>query len=584
MSKTDINSRNTTLYAYSDRDIQQINAARNARDGYSYYGGGTYGILMGGGTICRDDVGRTIIEMPPISVADLGTDAKHNILNQYLSRIMAVVEVSQIPLYPIKILFPYRKGEFHWNCGEIVISKATSGKYEIECTSHDSFGGGSFEEGIQKEISRFFVGKYGRADIKSLTFPTSGATKVQDSDLACGVYAAIAMHNLKTKSDVRNIYDGVLIKLSKQISTKTRKSDQTLRDEDSGLISTYGTPDAKQQFAQPDLRITAEGKKQHLKLKSEEEKIIKDCLVQLGDIKNKQYAIDKIKSICDVMGSDGYDAIRNQLYNELTQGTVSPEDIVLRRVIFPHYETGADDKKNETNPLLNYILEAYLEQVAKSAVVTNVTGHSRKYSSTSTFRRDTPIATPLFGGNNEDDMSKTGTDGKPSSGTSSGTLPPIALAPEEVESAKMLLDLENLFGNAQKLFTYNKTKADEIVVGNDIDTYLFHVGGKVYYIKRKDNGIKFSHEIGMASASYRGLVGVATVYNVYTPITATEKQGEALSNMLVLLPPNFPKAVRGAVAARKKASSSIGDLSRYYDRIARLAESTTDANFSDINR
>jgi hypothetical protein len=235
----DLSSRNRG-FAYSDREIDAVNFARNLQDGifYRVLDGVTTNILSNREGHLLKEGGKTVVELPACDAIGKDSPITGHLKAQFAH--LDKLERRREVIYPLKILFPYKVRGWHWNAGEIVVTDDKAGKFRIEGRAYDPVGGGTLDPKIQLEIRAFFTNQPGfydadfRLDIKSDT------QKVQKGGVACGLYAARAIHNLKTKDSLK-IWDGVLVH-------GAIKKDQDLRDEDSALVERNCEERTKAQF------------------------------------------------------------------------------------------------------------------------------------------------------------------------------------------------------------------------------------------------------------------------------------------------------------------------------------------------
>ena len=189
-------------FAYSDREIDSINKARNIKDGFTYlkgmseHGNGEQesGILVAkNGQLLRDNEGRLIIELPS-SASQQGSP-----IGLYLKQQIGFInQVAERLLYPVKILFPYKLGVWHWNVGEIIISQNPDGSFNVSGCKYDSYGSiDQLEPNMRKDIQdcldqnlhgnkKYFHSNQCGTKIKS----------VQTGE-ACGLYASTAADNMR---------------------------------------------------------------------------------------------------------------------------------------------------------------------------------------------------------------------------------------------------------------------------------------------------------------------------------------------------------------------------------------------------
>lgn len=254
-TKVSIPERINVGFSYYDRDINAVNEARNARDGFKYledegvriaadgtevrYSEPTGILLDAAGNYVIDDDGNTIVELPACAV-----DQGSPIIPRLEAQLKQLAKLGNV--IPAKILFPYKLSGFHWNVGEIVISKdEESGKFQISGTAYDSYGSGELEERIRHEIYECFVSNgYAEAEF-FLDKKTKGLQTVQSGGLACGLYAAIAMHNLKKHAGIEHVWDGIF-----NADGTDRLSDLELRQMDYFLVQEHN-PRSLETFCQP---------------------------------------------------------------------------------------------------------------------------------------------------------------------------------------------------------------------------------------------------------------------------------------------------------------------------------------------
>jgi hypothetical protein len=222
----EIKAKNTTLFAYCDREIDLVNNARNHKSGYTYWKhNNTYTQTLQNTGDDKKIGNHTIIELPACALNQ--SSPIEGSLRKSLKNLQEYTNIlgNRNP-YPVKILFPYKLQSWHWNVGEIIIDKLESGEYKISGYAIDSINPKSkLEDAIQKEIKDVFDdynGIYKNADF-SLDSILKDLKVVQIRNIACGVYAGIAMHSLKSSNNPWEVIGN--------------KKDQELRDEDSKLIS-----------------------------------------------------------------------------------------------------------------------------------------------------------------------------------------------------------------------------------------------------------------------------------------------------------------------------------------------------------
>lgn len=240
----DLKSRNSRDFAYSDREIDAVNIARNTQDRISYLvlDGATTNILLNrDGNLLKED-GKTVVELPACDAMGENSPITGHLTAQFAH--LDELERRGAVIYPLKILFPYKVEGWHWNAGEIIVAKDGAGKFRIEGRAYDPYGrGGCLNPKIQGEIRNFFTGQPGFGNANFQLNIVSNIKPVQRGGVACGLYAARAIHNLKTKDSSR-IWDGVLF-------GDAIKIDQGLRDEDSALVEMHCLERTKAQFCAP---------------------------------------------------------------------------------------------------------------------------------------------------------------------------------------------------------------------------------------------------------------------------------------------------------------------------------------------
>lgn len=245
-------SRNNIGFAYSDAEINAVNLARNNKERYRYFKNASNeetGILIDeNDQPVRNADGGIVIELPACAVyQDSPIDPR---LQEQLKHLEKFKKThSDKKIYPIKILFPYKLREWHWNVGEIIVSNK-NGNLTISGCAYDSYGSvGPLEKKIQEEIQKTFTASGYKTPQTTFAFnkKEESIKKVQ-TGVACGLYASIAMHNLKTKK-VKNIWDGIF-----NGNSKNRKTEQELRNIDSDLIKEHNHH-AIENFCKPDANI-----------------------------------------------------------------------------------------------------------------------------------------------------------------------------------------------------------------------------------------------------------------------------------------------------------------------------------------
>jgi hypothetical protein len=234
-------------HPYDDDDMNYINEARNTESGFSYLkstGSNDSRILIrSDGTLVHDEYCKLTIEMPNGYTVDrLGRfsyrDTFRTFLNEQILYIAVIKSLDQ-QCFPLKILFPYRYGSFHWNVGEVIVDPA---RQSISATAYDPYGRVSaLPEEIGEEVSTVFRQFItGEQDFTVSSNTTGRIGRVQRGGLACGAFSAAGMHNLKTKS-YTHIWDGIL-------TAGRVKSDLELRMEDLATVQRFGSEEGKANF------------------------------------------------------------------------------------------------------------------------------------------------------------------------------------------------------------------------------------------------------------------------------------------------------------------------------------------------
>ena len=226
-----IKARNKPTFAYTDREIDAVNRARNIKARIKYFT--TSKKNQESGILLQQDEKplagsngvRTIIEMPACAV-DQGSPISLY-LEAQLEHLKDFITTNPNP-YPVKILFPYKLQAWHWNVGEVTVTQE-GGKLVLKGCAYDSMNkAADLEPKIQQEILDTFEASFpGQISTPNHLNEKSASTKApQKGGIACGLYAGLAMHNLKTKS-------------AAQVWDDANKNEQTLRDEDSNLVFEY---------------------------------------------------------------------------------------------------------------------------------------------------------------------------------------------------------------------------------------------------------------------------------------------------------------------------------------------------------
>lgn len=228
----ELKALNKTDFAYTDREIDLVNAARNEYVGYKYFQVEDAnnnlvqtGILVGENNQPISDGKNIIIELPACNNLSDFSPIKDRLLEQLKNLNKAQIGNKK----NVKFLFPYRKGLWHWNLGEITLEE-NDDAISINATAYDSYGRGTLESEIQGQIRKAFEDNYtNKTLVFSLSETSKNKSKVQ-TGVACGLYAARAMHNLKTNQGSDNIWEGIFDNSNKH------KGEKALRDEDSVLV------------------------------------------------------------------------------------------------------------------------------------------------------------------------------------------------------------------------------------------------------------------------------------------------------------------------------------------------------------
>jgi len=226
----EIKAQNKPTYAYTDRDIDAVNRARNTRDEISYFKnskGQESGILLKGEKPLTGNGAKTTIELPACDLfqgSSIGSHLKAQLEN--FKEFSKDKEPSDP--YPVKILFPYKTDGWNWKVGEITVRKSGD-NLSLKGCAYDSMNEkASLDSGIWDEISKTFRGSF--SDKKFTTLSNLKITSIgtpQKGEIASGLYAARAMYNLKTNSNTRNVWN----------DTSGEESD--LRSKDSALVISH---------------------------------------------------------------------------------------------------------------------------------------------------------------------------------------------------------------------------------------------------------------------------------------------------------------------------------------------------------
>ncbi len=208
---------------YSDHEILITNKARNALEGLSYLIVANQktgleeitGILIKSEdglnvNLARSDIGeitrdlklsstspyKVVIEVPACSLRDSPIGPR---IMEHLKHLSALREaIGDNNCFPLEILFPYNKESiWHWNLGKITINKNEEGKFEINGYAIDSYGRGVLEEDIQAEILSALLSNGFLDENSEFKLDHETIVEAVQTNVACGLYAGIAMHNSK---------------------------------------------------------------------------------------------------------------------------------------------------------------------------------------------------------------------------------------------------------------------------------------------------------------------------------------------------------------------------------------------------
>ncbi len=112
--------------------------------------------------------------------------------------------------FPIKVLFPYKlDSAWHWNAGEIIISKNDDNELQVMCKRYDSFGYTAELEpsvfaAVHNALANSFSNQYGISTENERR--RHKIKQIQTEGVACGLYTSLAMRDLTRYSDPRDIW------------------------------------------------------------------------------------------------------------------------------------------------------------------------------------------------------------------------------------------------------------------------------------------------------------------------------------------------------------------------------------------
>lgn len=242
-------------HPYDDDDMSYANEARNLRDGFSYLkisgqndsnilikkvDPGASGSFFWRGEyykLVNDGICGITMEMPNgYTIDPQGAFSYRDTFRVFLEtqgEYIGSLRSLGVKSDPIKILFPYRVGIFHWNAAEVIIKCSEN---QIFATAYDPYGT-TYQ--LPSEITDQVKGFFGMlsAEVKKTSTTIS---KVQFGGLFCGGYSGRGVHNLKTKT-ATHIWDGI-------VCSGRVKSDPVLRVEDRDLVREHGTGTAQTNF------------------------------------------------------------------------------------------------------------------------------------------------------------------------------------------------------------------------------------------------------------------------------------------------------------------------------------------------
>jgi hypothetical protein len=344
-----IEARNKTTFAYTDREIDAANHARNIEAEIEYFKnskGQESGILLqkNGRPLTGSNGVQTIIEMPACAV-DQGSPISLYLAAQ-LEHFKEFIRTNPNP-YPVKILFPYKLQAWHWNVGEVTVTQE-GGKLVLEGCAYDSMKQqAGLELKIQQEIlatfKEFFPGEI--SETSNLNKQSNSTQQSpQRGGIACGLYAALAMHNLKTKSATQ-VWDGA------------NEDEQILRNKDSDLVFRHN-PNSRfceaineRGFVNIYKTAGTTSSNPTLSKKGSEKTPYQNMVEQLKTIEANK--LKDIAAFAEILAfeKDSNDENRDKLFEKLKDNTT------LQKIIFPN----GDKSRTITNDqLANLALEATL--------------------------------------------------------------------------------------------------------------------------------------------------------------------------------------------------------------------------------
>ncbi len=348
-----IKARNKPTFAYTDREIDAANRARNIKAEIKYFKnskGQESGILLQKNEepLTGSDGVQTIIEMTACAV-DQGSPISLYLAAQ-LEHLKEFTKTSSNP-YPVKILFPYKLQAWHWNVGEVTVTQE-GGKLVLKGCAYDSTEReAGLESKIQQEILETFEASFPEqiSDKNHLDGKSDSTEAPQKGGIACGLYAGLAMHNLKTKSAAQ-VWDGA------------NKDEQTLRNKDSDLVSKYNPNsrfcEAINERGFVDIFKTAGTTSSNptLSKKGSEKTPYLNMAEQLKTIKADTDKLYKIAELAQKLAlkeksAEKYESNRDLLFQNLI------ENLALRKIIFPSDNSSKIIPKEQ---LANLALEATL--------------------------------------------------------------------------------------------------------------------------------------------------------------------------------------------------------------------------------
>ena len=236
--KKAIKARNTSNYAFTDREINILNKCLNLQDNKLYHSipidnhDQDSAILKE-----KDQQGNTIIEIPAIS--NINTSPVQTSISAPLEQFIKL-KASKVVDYPVKILAPYKLNSWHWNVLEIKIDadeKITCCRYNTDGKSHE------VETNVFNQIKALNINKLSFDNTKN----TQG-DKIELGDneslqklINCGLASTLMMHHLKNNNNTS----------LNNLQEYAKKEDKPLRDEISNIISAKGDQKDKDNFCKP---------------------------------------------------------------------------------------------------------------------------------------------------------------------------------------------------------------------------------------------------------------------------------------------------------------------------------------------